>query len=318
MDQLTIFDNLHKADSFESYEENKKVNKDHIATPQWVVENIYKIINVNSFSNIWLPFDCYDSEFKLKADELNLKYKATHKLDEAGNDFFITAPPENCELMISNPPFSIQNDIIKRSFDLADSGKVKSFALLLPLSTLETLPRAKMYNAHKNKLSIGIFAKRIKFLGHKDVFNKGCCWICYNIPTLKDPIWWIFNDHRKISRIAKKYRRKECIQKFINYESEGLYMEKIKELINEFNSLKGEIEVKSAKFIRRRGIIRVIYMLPYSTYEHEYVASVVSSIDTIKEDFIDDIKLNAKLMMDTINDITQSISSWDEMIEDNS
>lgn len=192
MDQLTIFDNLYRSKPLESYEENKKVDKDHIATPRWVVENIYSIINVNSFNNIWFPFNHYDSEFKMKADELNLKYKATHKFDEVGNDFFITDPPKNCELMISNPPFSIQNLIIERSFDLADSGKIKSFALLLPLSTLETLPRAKMYDIHKNKLSIGIFAKRIKFLGHKVAFNKGCCWICYNIPALQDnPIWWI-------------------------------------------------------------------------------------------------------------------------------
>lgn len=98
--------------------------------------------------------------------------------------FFKTEPPEGCDLLISNPPFSNQNDIIRHTFELADSGKIKSFALLLPLSTLETEPRAKMYAEHEDKLSILIFGKRIKFKGCSNCFNKGCCWICYNVPAL--------------------------------------------------------------------------------------------------------------------------------------
>lgn len=124
-------------------------------------------------------------------DELNLKYKATHIFDDLGNDFFTTLPPENCDLLISNPPFSQQNDIIKRTFQLVDDGLIKSFCLLLPLSTLETPARAEMYEKYIDKLSILIFKKRIKFLGKTQVFNKGCCWICYNIPALKEKIIWI-------------------------------------------------------------------------------------------------------------------------------
>lgn len=118
------------------YELNKLVDKDRIATPRWVVERIYDLIDIKSFKMCWFPFNHYDSEFKLKADELKLRYKATHKFDDLGNDFFTTEPPEDCDLMISNPPFSIQNKIIQRSFELIDEGKIQSFALLLPLSTL--------------------------------------------------------------------------------------------------------------------------------------------------------------------------------------
>lgn len=174
------------------YELEKETNKDHVATPRWVVENVYKLIDVTSFNSIWFPFDNYDSEFKLKGEELKLKYKATHIFDDLGNDFFKTEPPKNCDLMISNPPFSLQNEIIKRSFDLVDECKVKSFALLLPLSTLETEKRANLYEKYQEKLSIYIFKKRIKFLGHSTSFNKACCWIFYNIPALKNkPIGWI-------------------------------------------------------------------------------------------------------------------------------
>ena len=93
--------------------------------------------------------------------------------------------------MISNPPFNLQNEIIERSFNLVDQGKIKSFALLLPLSTLETPTRANIYERYKDKLSVIIFKKRIKFLGKSTSFNTACCWVCYNIPAIKNKISWI-------------------------------------------------------------------------------------------------------------------------------
>ena len=174
-----------------TYEENCKIDKDHIATPKYIVESIFDLINIKQFSSIWFPFDNYDSPFKLKADELGLNYKATHKFDSEDDDFFTTQPPKYCDLMISNQPFSLQNEIIERSFKLIDDQLIKSFALLLPLSTLETPFRAKFYEKYENKISIIIFKKRIKFLGCKTSFNKACCWICYNIPTLQNKLMWI-------------------------------------------------------------------------------------------------------------------------------
>ena len=173
------------------YEADKLNNPNHVATPRYVVEDIYNLIDIRSFKMIWFPFNNYDSHFKLKADELNLKYKATHIFDDCGNDFFKTLPPKNCDLLISNPPFENQNDIIKRTFELIDNGLIKSFCLLLPLSTLETATRAEMYEKYIDKISIIIFKKRIKFLGKKTSFNKACCWICYNISKLKRQIYWI-------------------------------------------------------------------------------------------------------------------------------
>lgn len=174
----------------EEYERDKQTNKDHVATPRWVVEDIYNIVHIDRFKKIWFPFNNYDSEFKLKADELKLKYKATHIFDDKHEDFFTTEPPINCDLLISNPPFSKQNEIIKRSFELIENNRVKALCLLLPLSTLETESRAEMWEKYIDKLSILIFKKRIKFLNCRTSFNKACCWICYNIPDL-DKVMWI-------------------------------------------------------------------------------------------------------------------------------
>ena len=174
-----------------AYEYERATNKNHVATPRWVVEQIYDLINITSYKSIWFPFNNYDSEFKLKGDELKLKYKATHKFDDLKNDFFSTEPPKDCDLMISNPPFNLQNEIIERSFQLVEENKIKSFALLLPLSTLETPKRASIYERYADKLSIIVFKKRIKFLGKTTSFNTACCWVCYNVSAIHNKLSWI-------------------------------------------------------------------------------------------------------------------------------
>ena len=55
------------------YEYEKANHPDHVATPRYVVEDIYKLIGIESFKQIWFPFNNYDSEFKLKAEELKLQ-----------------------------------------------------------------------------------------------------------------------------------------------------------------------------------------------------------------------------------------------------
>lgn len=44
--------------------EKHKTDKDHVATPRYVVEDIYNLIDIESFKSIWFPFNNYDSEFK--------------------------------------------------------------------------------------------------------------------------------------------------------------------------------------------------------------------------------------------------------------
>jgi len=173
------------------YEAEKAMSKDHVATPGWVVEQMYDLIGIRQFSSVWFPFNNYDSEFKLRADELRIRYKATHIFDDRRQDFFTTDPPDGCDLLISNPPFSIQNEIIERTFALADAGKVKAFALLLPLSTLETPARSRMWESHLEGLSVLIFRKRIAFKNKAKTFNAPICWVCWNVPTIHQKLAWL-------------------------------------------------------------------------------------------------------------------------------
>ena len=50
----------------ENYEKDKKTNKDHVATPRWVVENIYDLIQINTqlyFLHIGLLASIMSSQF---------------------------------------------------------------------------------------------------------------------------------------------------------------------------------------------------------------------------------------------------------------
>lgn len=175
--------------NLKKYELEKVTNKHHVATPRNLVEDIYNFIDIKSFNSIWLPFDNFDSEFKILADELMLNYKATHIYDNAGNDFFKTTPPSNCDLLISKPPFNLQTEIIERIYKLVKDKQIKAFCLLLPLYTLETARRSEIWEKLRDKLSIVIFKKRIKFKEKKSSFNVGCCWVLYNIK--KEKIYWV-------------------------------------------------------------------------------------------------------------------------------
>ncbi|WP_338970819.1 hypothetical protein [Spiroplasma endosymbiont of Labia minor] len=167
-------------------QEEKLRDKDHVETPKWVVQDMYKRININKYKNIWLPFNHLESEFRQEALANKLHYDATHIFDDLQNDFFRINPPDNCDLIISNPPFSIQNKILERLFNLNIP-----FAMLLPLRSLETAPRGELFEKHRNKIQVLIFKKRIKFKGCTTSFNQGCIWLTYKLNLPGGDIQWI-------------------------------------------------------------------------------------------------------------------------------
>lgn len=165
------------------------MKSDEVYTPKELVVKIYDYININQFNFILMPFDGGHSEFVSNAYERELFFE--HSCIHRGEDFFSykDCQLEDTDLIISNPPFSKQNEIIQRCFDLTDKGIVKSFVLLLPISTLETVKRSEMYKDHIDKLSFIFESKRVKFKGHTNSFNKGLVWICYNISNIPIIDW---------------------------------------------------------------------------------------------------------------------------------
>lgn len=59
-----------------------------------------------------------------------------------GTDFLTCHVPD-CDLLLTNPPYSIKNEWIARCYAIG-----KPFALLMPLTALETQTRQKLYSRH--------------------------------------------------------------------------------------------------------------------------------------------------------------------------
>ena len=100
---------------------------DEYYTPREAVLPLLEYIKPNY--TIWCPFDTEQSEYVKIFRENGFKVIATH-IDN-GQNFFYYEPEEHYDYIISNPPFSMKDDILKRLYELK-----KPYAMLLPLPTL--------------------------------------------------------------------------------------------------------------------------------------------------------------------------------------
>ncbi len=75
---------------------------------------------------------------------------------KAGNDFLAWQPRDDWHCLVTNPPFSLKNEFLARAYDLG-----KPFAFLLPLTTLETQSRQRLFR--RNGIQVMLPDKRIHF-----------------------------------------------------------------------------------------------------------------------------------------------------------
>ena len=88
---------------------------DEFYTPLYAVKPIFKYLNKGT--TIWCPFDTPDSYYVRYAEQQGFKVYHTH-LNE-GKDFFkITPKKEKVDYIISNPPYSCKEAVLKRLFEL--------------------------------------------------------------------------------------------------------------------------------------------------------------------------------------------------------
>ena len=94
---------------------------DEFYTPYYAIEPILKYLKPNSL--IWCPFDTEDSLFVKVLS--NHGHRVDYSHIENGENFFeITSP--DCDYIISNPPYSMKNEVFERLFELK-----KPFAMLV-------------------------------------------------------------------------------------------------------------------------------------------------------------------------------------------
>ena len=148
---------------------------DEVYTPAYAVQPLVKYIKqFNPNTTIWCPFDMEYSEYVKIFKQAGFKVIYSH-IDN-GENFFYYEPEENYDVIISNPPFSQKDDVLKRLYELN-----KPYAMLLPIPSLQGQAR---FPYLKDDLQYLGFDKRINYYMNKDFtqvqkgVSFGSCYLC--------------------------------------------------------------------------------------------------------------------------------------------
>lgn len=87
-------------------------------------------------------------------------YRVVRSHINDGQDFF-TYEPDEYDVIVSNPPFSMKDQVLKRLYELN-----KPFAILLPLNSLQGQTRYKYF---KNGIQMLSFDKRVGYHNMKNM-----------------------------------------------------------------------------------------------------------------------------------------------------
>ena len=145
-------------------------------TPPYAIKPIIKYLKPHS--TIWCPFDTEESNYVKMLREAGHDVIATHI--DSGGDFFKIEPPK-CDYIISNPPFSLKQQVFRRLFEIGTP-----FAMLVGVVGLfESQTRFEMFR--DNDFELMYFNKRISFFkdyaDQKPSFNPpfSSVYVCHHV-----------------------------------------------------------------------------------------------------------------------------------------
>ena len=145
-------------------------------TPPYAIKPIIKYLKPHS--TIWCPFDTEESNYVKMLREAGHDVIATHI--DSGGDFFKIEPPK-CDYIISNPPFSLKQQVFQRLFEIG-----APFAMLVGVVGLfESQTRFEMFR--DNDFELMYFNKRISFFkdyaDQKPSFNPpfSSVYVCHHV-----------------------------------------------------------------------------------------------------------------------------------------
>lgn len=149
-------------------------SSDEVFTPKYAVKPLIKYLKLfNPNAVIWCPFDLEFSSYVQLFRECGFTVISSH-IDE-GKNFFFYEPAEHYDIIISNPPFSQKDAVLKRLDELN-----KPYAMLLPVPTLQGQSR---FEYLQNIQYLG-FDKRINYYKDtlmtktQDGVSFGSCYLC--------------------------------------------------------------------------------------------------------------------------------------------
>ena len=137
--------------------------QDEYYTPVYGVDIIKPYVKIGEV--IWCPFDTKDSNYVKELSKTNIVHY-TH-IDE-GKDFLDYIPDFDFDVIISNPPFSIKNEILEKCYSYN-----KPFCLLLPFTMFNSITSVGII---KDDIQFIIMDRRISFNGSRPNFT--CWYVC--------------------------------------------------------------------------------------------------------------------------------------------
>ena len=127
-----------------------KLGSNDFQTPHGTFDNVFKYIPKEY--KIWEPA-C--GKGNLVQDFTNRGYDIIGTDIQGGYDYF-QYEPENFDMIVTNPPFSIKDKWIERTYSFN-----KPFILLLPLTCLEGQKRQTLYR--EKGVNVMLFPNRINY-----------------------------------------------------------------------------------------------------------------------------------------------------------
>lgn len=131
---------------------NRTADGDECYTPFYAVEPLLEFVDKDK--TIWCPFDEEWSAFVQTFKQNGNKVIYSHL--NAGQDFFKYQPNEHYDVIISNPPFSLKDEVLERLYSLG-----KPFCILLPANSIQSKRRVKLFE--KYGLELLVFDGRIDY-----------------------------------------------------------------------------------------------------------------------------------------------------------
>lgn len=146
----------------------QKEKFDNLYTPDYAIEPLLKYIPKGI--TIW---ECCDFGGS-KITRLLKKHGCNVISTDKEENFFEYKPNENFDMIITNPPYSLKDDFIKKCYEWN-----KPFCLLLPITSLEGKTRGAMFR--KYGIEVMVFDSRVEYLDNKrgNWFNTS--WFCHNV-----------------------------------------------------------------------------------------------------------------------------------------
>jgi hypothetical protein len=130
---------------------------DEFYTPEYAIRPLLKYIPKGKI--VWCPFDSTQSNFVKLLSEHGCIVLPSHLL--LGQDFF-QYEPDQYDYIISNPPYSLKEEVFNRLFKIG-----KPFAMLVGVVGL--FESQRRFNLFKyNKFEIMYFNKRISYFKNYD------------------------------------------------------------------------------------------------------------------------------------------------------